>query len=324
MLPAVLVLALGLALARPAAAHTGEPVGWSVESATQEVHVGRMVLRYDPSLRADAHELARQLPGWWEDIENQVGLDLDDDMTIYFVTHSGKVADATSMPGWAAGVASPRKGEIIVARHQPDGAKSDLGPLTRHELGHVALHQASGGAKVPRWFHEGVADSLGKGVNLNRANTMASAVFGSGVPPLKQLERDFRGTDEEVQVAYAASRDFVTYLRFHDAESNQFKQLLTHLRSGRGFNAAVLDAYGVTLNELEEEWRGGLFGRFVWSPLVSDGSIPFLITIPVVAFAWYRRRKQLKASWDRLEREDRIEECRRARALGLADCPQMS
>ena len=128
-----------------------------------------------------------------------------------------------------------------------------------------------------------MADSLGKGVNLNRANTMASAVFGSGVPPLAELEKSFHGTDQEVQVAYAASRDFVTYLRFHDADSNQFKQLLTHLRSGKGFNAAVLDAYGVTLNELEEEWRGGLFGRFVWSPLVSDGSIPFLLTVPAVA-----------------------------------------
>lgn len=320
-LPRVLTLLAALlvfTLAGPAQAHEGEAIGWAVESATEQIVVGRMVLHYDPDLEGEALELAKNLPAWWSEIERELAGDLDDRLEIHFVKHSGRVAEATGMPEWAAGVANPPRGEVIIAFHQPDGSRADLEGLLRHELVHVALHRATEGAPVPRWFHEGVADSVGDEISLLRAETLASTVFGSGVPPLDEINRNFRGERRDVSVAYAASRDFATYLRYRDGEGTDFRQLLTQLRQGHAFRASFIAAYGVGLEELEGEWRGGLAGRFMWYPVIGGGGLPFALFAPAIAFAWWRRRRTMRAAWARLEREDRLDRQRQMAVLGAA------
>ncbi|MCA9683651.1 MAG: hypothetical protein KC457_15730 [Myxococcales bacterium] len=308
-----LVLAAALALAAllapsTARAEHGQMVGWTLEDASQQIIVGRAVIRYEPDARAQAYELAEQLPGWWSEIEQAFGRDLDDRLTIHVVGHAGGVARATGMPEWVSGVAHPPRGEIAISLHDPDGSPSDLGTLLRHELVHVALYRATEGAELPRWFHEGVADSIANEVSLMRAETLAGAVFGSGVPALPQLEAAFHGDAAQASVAYAAARDFTTWLRYHDVDGVEFRQLLSQLRNGRGFEQSFADAYGRGLHELDQEWRAGLFGRFVWFPLLGSGSLPFMLLFPAVGYAWFRRRRQLAAAWARLEAEDLAEQ----------------
>ncbi len=306
---AALAIALLALLWAPntARAEHGELVGWTLEDASEEIIVGRAVIYYEPGTADEALELAGALPRWWSEIEEEFGRDLDDRMTIHVVSHSGRVARATGMPGWVSGVAHPPRGEIAISLHNPDGSRSDLGTLLRHELVHVALYRATDGAELPRWFHEGVAESIANEVSLARAENLANAVFGAGVPALPELEAAFHGDAEDASVAYAAARDFVTWLRYHDTDGGEFRQLLTQLRQGRGFHRAFVDAYDVPLSELDKDWRAGLFGRFVWSPLVNSGTLPLFLVGPVVGIAWYRRRRRLAADWARLEAEDEAE-----------------
>lgn len=318
--PRVLALLAALLFVTPlsAQANEGQPIGWEVGSATEEIIVGRAVIHYDPALEEEAIELAKNLPGWWSDIERELAGDLDDHLSIHFVQHAGRVADATGMPEWAAGVANPPRGEIIIARHRPDGSPSDLESLLRHELVHVGIYRATNGAPVPRWFHEGVADSVGDEISLMRAETMASAVFGPGVPPLEEINEGFRGEGRQVMVSYAASRDFATFLRYRDGDGTDFRQVMTQLRQGHGFRTSFIKAYGVGLEELDGEWRGGLAGRFMWYPLIGGGGLPFALFAPAIAFAWWRRRKTMQAAWARMEREERAERQRRMGMLGSA------
>ncbi len=309
-----LVLLLGAP--RAALAEHGQPISWELGAANQELVIGRAILRYEPGLHDAALELADHLPGWWSEIEEALGRDLDDRMTIHLVSHAGMVAKATGMPVWVSGVAHPPRGEIAISLHDPDGSRSELDTLLRHELVHVALYRATNGAELPRWFHEGVAESLANEVSLMRAEALAGAVFGSGVPPIDRLEVEFRGDARQASVAYAAARDFATWLRYHDPDEAHFRQLLSQLHNGRKFEQAVVDAYGVPLAELDGQWREGLFGRFVWLPLLGSGSLPFLLIGPVVAFAWVRRRRRLAADWARLEAEDEAERVARLEQLG--------
>jgi hypothetical protein len=176
----------------------------------------------------------------------------------------------------------------------------------------VALYRATGGEPLPRWFHEGVADSVGDEISLLRAETLASSVFGSGVPSLEELDADFRGEDRQVSVAYAAARDFATHLRYRDVDSTDFRQLLTELRGGHAFRAAFIRAYGLGLEEVEAEWRGGLMGRFMWYPILGGGGLPVVLLAPAIGLAWWRRRKALREGWKRLEVEDVRERERRS------------
>lgn len=318
-----LVLALFMApgLAR---ADEGRAVGWDVDSASRAVLIGKVELRYDPALESEAAWLQERIPGWWDDIEQKLGADVDDELKIHFVTHAGRVADATGMPYWAGGVANSRRGEIVFSRHQPDGSRANLENLLRHELVHVALYRATNGADMPQWFNEGVADSVGDEISLLRAEALATAVFGTGVPALDDLPKSFRGERNEVTMAYAASRDFATYLRYYDASEGKgsagsaFRGLIDDLGNGRAFDAAVVRNYDTTVEELESQWRKGLFGRFVWYPLLGSGGLPFLLVTPVVLIAWIKRRRERAQDWARMERQEQAEAQLRQAALGTA------
>lgn len=307
-----LLLALVLVGLSPATARAeeGQPIGWALDDASETLIKGRVLFRYEPGLAEETRELADELPQWWSEIERTLGSDLDDSVIIHVVSHSGMVARATGMPVWVSGVAHPPRGEIAIAIHDPDGSRSDLDTLLRHELVHVALYRASGGADLPRWFHEGVAESIANEVDLLRAEALAGAVFGVGVPPIGELEAAFHGDARQASVAYAAARDFATWLRYHDVDGSQFRQLFSQLRMGREFETAVANAYGEPLIDLDTQWRAGLFGRFVWFPLLGSGELPFLLLGPVIGYAWWRRRQQLAAGWARLEAEDAADRSR--------------
>jgi len=288
-----------------ARAESGTPAGWELSTATREVTVGRVTLRYDPNLHDEAMQLVEYIPEWWSEMEQALAGDLDDRLTINYVAHAGRIAEATGMPRWAAGVAHSESGEIVISQHAPDGSRTDLDSLLRHEMAHVALYRATDGHEVPRWFHEGVAESFGNEIDLLRSQTLAGAVFGPGVPALDKLEENFHGIDPiAATVSYAAARDFVNHLRGRDADGSDLRQVMSEIRRGTNFDAAFIKAYGRSLGELDGEWRSGLTGRFVWFPVVSSGGLPLAALSPLMVVAAVRRRRQLREGWDRLGRED--------------------
>lgn len=308
---AKLARAIGLAIALfftlPAVAHAteGTPAGWDTSLATEGARLGPMHLRWEPDLRDEGEALAEVAPTWWSEIESSLAGDVDDHVEIVFVSHAGRVADASGMPRWVAGVAHPPSGRILIAKHGPDGAPTNLEELLKHEMAHVVLHRATGGAELPRWFHEGVAESFTGGVSLARAQTLASAVFGPGVPDLEHLEERFHGDDgPAVAVAYAASRDLVSFLRSHDGTGMRLRQVLTEIESGRRFEVAFIRAYGHGLEELVAEWRAGLPARFVWYPMLASGGLPFVLVAPLIFVAWVRKRREYRRGLARLAAAD--------------------
>ncbi len=311
--PVALALVLVWTSTGAARASTGRTDGFAVERASSQMTIGRVKLRYEPALEDDAVELARQIPAWWSAIERPLARDVDDAVTIHLVDHAGRVAEATGMPRWVAGVARPEAGEIVIARHGPDGARTDLEQLLKHEMAHVILHRASGGAELPRWFHEGVAESVTGGISLSRSQTLAQAVFGPGVPDLDRLEAQFRGRDgPDAALAYAAARDLVEFLRAHEARTTDahgaaLRQAMFELRAGRDFDDAMGRAFGAPLPELVKTWRDGLPTRFVWFALIAGGGLPMALALPLVLAAWVRRRRIIGAAWARLAAEDELD-----------------
>jgi len=302
-----------LAAPQLARADVGEPAGWTTSLANQRIVLGRAVLHYEPHLEDEARGLAHEMPQWWSEVEQTLATDLDDTLDVYFLDHAGRVAESTGMPRWVAGVAHSESGEIMIARHGPDGSPTNLEQLLKHEMAHVALHRATGGAKVPRWFHEGVAEAAEGGISLGRSQSLAGMIFGPGVPNFEELEKLFYTDGPKVPQAYAASRDFVNFLREYrrpdqvaggKRDSDNLKQLLTQMKAGHTFEASFIRTYGIGLAELGMKWRQGLPGRFVWYPLLAGGTLPFALVFPLVLVAWVRRRRHYKAGIARLEAED--------------------
>ncbi|MGB1700758.1 MAG: peptidase MA family metallohydrolase, partial [Nannocystaceae bacterium] len=275
---------------------------WSLPTATETTIFGPVTVRYEPELVDAAAELSHEIPRWWSEIEAALGEDVDDRITVFLTSHAGELAAASGMAPWATGVARPATGELIVAAYGPDGGPVHLEGVLRHELAHVALHRAVGGAAVPTWFHEGVADNLGEALSPNRREVLARG-YGRGLPEIETLEGPFGGEPLEVGEAYAVSRDFVDYLRAQDVSGGKFHALIDEIRRGRGFERAVVETYGVTTSTLAASWRDGLWARFSWAPLATSPDAFLVLFSPLVFLAWFRRRRRDDRERARLARE---------------------
>lgn len=296
-----------LCLSTPARAEIGEVKGWDLDKASQVLRHKKMTLRYAPSLEDEAQDLIEAMPGWWKDLEYELGQDLSDELTVHFVTHAGQVAAATGMPKWVSGVANGARGEIAIAYHNPDGSRAELASLLRHEMAHVALRRAVKGASLPRWFHEGVADGLGAEIDLGRAQTLVSAASGAGILPLSSWDVALMSEGDVVSNTYAASRDFVKHLRYSRDDGQTFRKLIDRLSKGGAFEATVKRTYDLNLDALFEEWESSLRDRFFWYAMMASGSLPMVFGAPLLALAWRKKSNEKAVALKKMEEAERAE-----------------
>ncbi len=185
-------------------------------------------------------------------------------------------------PGWGAAVALP--GERLVL------LRADLGDVyrtLRHELAHLALHEAIG-VRVPLWFDEGYAawaagewERLG-GLELNLA------VVRGAVPDLPGLDGALRGSASTADAAYALAASAVTELARRNP-TRSLTPLLDLLRAGQDFEVAVQRTTGLNLAQFDVEWRRSLRQRYSLANWILAGGGWGVLTL--VLWILLRRRR---------------------------------
>jgi peptidase MA superfamily protein len=151
-------------------------------------------------------------------------------------------------PAWGAAIALP--GERIILLRADQG---DLYATLRHELAHLALHEAVR-VRVPLWFDEGYASWAAGEWDRLGALELNLAVVRGAVPDLRNLDGALRGSASSADAAYALAVSAVTELARRNP-SQSLAPLLTRLRAGEDFEAGVLATTGLTLSQFEREWR---------------------------------------------------------------------
>ncbi|WP_437966061.1 hypothetical protein WMF04_41590 [Sorangium sp. So ce260] len=145
----------------------------------------------------------------------------------------------------------------------------DLESAFRHALAHLALDEATGGALVPRWFHEGFAvHAAGDGV-ARRAQRLSVAALRGGLLPLDALDASLPGDgDTAGSLAHAQSADVVRFLV--DGERRPlFARALEQVRAGAPLAGALEAAYASTGRELELAWRADVARRYGFVPVLA-------------------------------------------------------
>ncbi|WP_437276918.1 hypothetical protein WME90_37555 [Sorangium sp. So ce375] len=165
----------------------------------------------------------------------------------------------------------------------------DLEGAFRHALAHLALDEATGGAVVPRWFHEGFAAHAAGDRVARRAQALSVAALRGRLLPLDELEASSPGAEEAAgSLAYAQAADVVRFLV--DGERRQgFARALAHVRAGVPLEAALRAAYASTGRELELAWRADVARRYGFVPVLA-GSLLVLGLLISGGLAVRRRR----------------------------------
>jgi hypothetical protein len=186
-------------------------------------------------------------------------------------------------PAWGAAIALPGARTILLRADA-----GDLGRTLRHELAHLALHQAVR-VRVPLWFDEGYAAwAAGEWDRLTGLELNLTVVRGD-IPDLRGLDGALRGSATTADAAYALAVSAVTELaRRHP--SGSLTPLLDRLERGDDFAAAVLATTGLTLGRFEEAWQQSVRRRYSIGRWLIAGGGWLVMAVALLGLGWWRRR----------------------------------
>lgn len=270
---------------------------------------------YLPSARERVQPLITQADDVRAELTNRLGHAVLSKVTVYIARTPGEMAtlapEGAPIPKYAAGVAYPQLG-LVLLTIQPvhPNSRHDLAEVFRHELAHLALHDAVRGRHVPRWFNEGFAVFASGEGSFARLQTLWTATVANNLLPLGKMERSFPADDVGASVAYAQAVDVVRFL-VRQQELHRFRGMIERIRNGQEFEQALHDAYGVDMATLEYEWREDVAKRYTFWPVFFSGSFVWAFALGLFVWGWRRRRKRNKETLERWAKEEAAEDRRR-------------
>jgi hypothetical protein len=261
------------------------------------VQVGRVTVVAWPEQLPLALELAR-------DADRQTewpGLGVRNlDSLRLLVVRDGRVLDSLTggrAPEWGAAIAIPENRTIAIRADGPE-----LPRILRHELAHLALHQAVR-APVPLWFDEGYASwAAGEWERLGVLD-LNLAVARGAVPDLVGLDNALRAGHTTAEAAYALATSAVIELARRNP-TGTLTPLLARLARGESFDRAVLATTGLTLDRFDEAWHQALRRRYGLVTWLLAGGGWLLVAAIVLGLVHFRRRADrgrraaLDIGWD--------------------------
>jgi hypothetical protein len=203
----------------------------------------------------------------------------------------GHLAPAVDLGGATAVAFGGLRLAILSAapRHALD--PPHLEGMLHHALAHLALDEATGGAAIPRWLHEGFAvHAAGERAGL-RAQTLCLATLRGRLSPLSELDGLLPVEARESSVAYAQAADFARFLLHGDSRA-RFAAFVEHTRGGTPPPDALARAYDGGLPELEASWRQDTARRYGFVPvLVGTLVVMTLLCAGALGVRRLRRRR---------------------------------
>lgn len=269
---------------------------------------------YHPSTRERVEALISESTVIRRELSERLGAPVLSRVRVDVARTPGEMAtlapEGAPYPEYAAGVAYSEIGLVLLTIapvHPTD--QHDLVQVFRHELAHIALADALGGAHVPRWFNEGFAVLASGETSYQRLGTLWQATVADTLLPLNQLEVAFPKDESTAEIAYAQAVDVVRYL-IREREHFRFHGLIERLRAGEEFPSALLGSYNVTIDELEREWREDVAKKYTFWPVLFSGTAVWAGVLGLFVLGWRRRRNQARATLNRWAEEEAREDQR--------------
>jgi hypothetical protein len=215
-----------------------------------------------------------------------------------------------SAPEWGAAVAFPQSSRIVMQGRSAGSDAGDPIDVLRHELAHLALHEALGDLP-PRWFDEGYASYAANEVARDAVLGANVALLFRAMPSLDSLDEGFQGGSFRAEGTYALAYRAVAELAARDPERGLTLFFQYWKTTGR-FDQAVRRAYGITQSQFETIWKSRTRRRYGGLALVADLSIAAAMTVFLVLPFYVIRRRRDRLRMAALVRADQEAERREA------------
>jgi hypothetical protein len=195
-----------------------------------------------------------------------------------------------SAPEWGAAIASPENGRIVMQGSRASSSAGDPRATLRHELAHLALHEALGDLP-PRWFDEGYASYAAGETGRDDVLATNVALVFRGIPPLDSLDRYFEGGESGAQTGYALARTAVAGIAALDP-ARGLSLFFGYWRQSGSMDQALRRAYGVTEAGFEAKWTAETRRRYGALALFADVTFAAGLLVILVLPFWVVRRRR--------------------------------
>nr|MBA2519131.1 hypothetical protein [Chloroflexia bacterium] len=161
---------------------------------------------------------------------------------------------APNSESWIAGAAYPQLGLIISVL--PPGNLAEVGRIVPHEVSHQVLHQATENPfnGPPVWLDEGLAVIAQENGAENFPALVQAAAANGVLEPIPVLNSQFPYDAEGALLGYAQSESIVNFIAATYGD-DAIARLIAVFRDGVSYDEAVEMTLGVTIDELDGQWR---------------------------------------------------------------------
>lgn len=150
-------------------------------------------------------------------------------------------------PEWGVAIAVPQKKLVIMKR-----AGNRPYRVLAHEITHILVHQKAK-TRIPRWFDEGVAESVSRKWTMTDDFRMAHFVL-SGIPSLSSMENLYDSQFFEAENLYALAYLSIEFLRKEYGEDIAYR-ILDYARMHRDFETGFRTATSISTSVFEQNFR---------------------------------------------------------------------
>ena len=270
-------------------ARGGAPVDEPAPVGAQRIDVGRFTaVAYPPDV-----PLARALLAGAARADSFPGLARPRARVLLALAPDGRTFrqwGGAGAPEWGAALAFPHQRRIIMQGRAGASDAGDPAAVLHHELAHLALHEALGDLP-PRWFDEGYASYAAGEIDRDDVLAANLALVARGVPRLGDLDAYFVAGAGAAQEGYAFAYRAVADLAALDPERG-LALFFAHWRETGRFDLAVRQAYGVTADAFEAEWRRRTRQRYGILALAANVSLVSAAALVVILPLWSQRRRR--------------------------------
>jgi hypothetical protein len=205
-------------------------------------------------------------------------------------------------PEWGAAVAFPASQRIVLQGRRAGSSAGDPVSVLRHELAHLALHEALGDLP-PRWFDEGYASYAASEWGREEALLTNVALALGGMPSLDSLEQGFYAGASRAEHSYALAYRAVAELASLDT-ARGLALFFDYWKGTGSFDRAVRQAYGMTQPAFERLWQSRTRRRYGALALVTNLSIVTGVFTIVLGPLYVARRRRDRARMAALRAAD--------------------
>lgn len=217
-------------------------------------------------------------------------------------------------PEWGSAFAFPDERRIVM---QGRSAPSDAGDpirVLRHELAHLALHEAMGW-RAPRWFSEGYASYAANEWDREAVIAANLGLAFGGFRTLAAVDSGFAQGTRRAEASYALAYRAVAELAALDPDRG-LTLLFEYWGESGSFDAALRQAYGLTYDGFQKRWLDRTRRRYGGLALFTDVTLAVVVLLLGVTPLYLLRRRRDRERLARMKAAD-LEAERRERESAL-------